>query len=132
MGPIIILGLLLNVLNVFVLRRTQSQSNAFFMLQFLAVSDIMYLIICLVYFPIRRLYVESVWGDEVYKRGDWQLETEILIVIDPMYHMLLIARNWMVVVITMERLLNIVAPLWARTAVTRFRLRSESVVRERV
>ena len=122
-GPIAVTGLFLNVLNIFALRRIKSHSNAFFMLRCMAVSDIMYLIVCLVYFPIRHVYLLVVSGDEVYKRNDWFLGTEILFVVDPLYHLFLIVRNWIVVVVTTERLLNIVAPLWAKTAITRFRLK---------
>ena len=123
MGPIIVLGLILNVLNIVVLRRAKSPSNAFFMLQFLAVSDMMYLIICLLYFPIRHLVIDFIKPDYIGKRFDPYLLPELLLVIDPMYYMTILARNWMVVVITIERLLNIVAPLWARTTITKFRLK---------
>ena len=121
-GPIILLGLFLNGLNIAILRGTKSQSNAFYMLQCLAVSDILYLTVCLLYFPVRHLYVLLVHGDDVYKRRDWHMGTELLFAVDPLYTVFLMTRNWTVVIVTMERLLNIVSPLWARKAITRLRL----------
>ena len=122
-GSITLIGLTLNVINILVLRHQPSSINSILLLQYLAVTDVMFLLVCFVYFPLRHLLTLIVYGDEIFKQNDWLHMSDLLAVIHPLFFITQNHRNWTVVLITMERFLSIAFPFWARGALTKPRLR---------
>lgn len=111
-GPICLLGLLLNCLNLIVLsKKTHFASHS--LLRVLAVSDIVFLLTCAVHFVFRHLYAYAILGDQVFRRGDREIIPLLYWYSIAPYQMALQNRNWTIVLISLERLISIRWPMWA-------------------
>jgi hypothetical protein len=114
--PVALLGIILNVINVVVLRQIQNAAHtSVFLLRLLAGCDLFFLTMCLVYFSVRHITSYIINRDEVFGLNDVQIGPKIFWATLPWYFIPLQTRNWLVVMITFERFLNIVFPLWARS-----------------
>jgi hypothetical protein len=118
--PTSIIGVILNAIILFVLRKVQKQTIATsaFLLRMLAGCDIFFLLCCLVFFFIRHIVVYVNHRTTIFTRGDNYIGGDIFYWSLPWYFSSLQARNSLIVLITLERFLHIVFPLWARTHCT--------------
>ena len=127
-GPIVITGMVFNVVNVWVLRHQGSKVNSVYLLQILAYADLAFLAISAVFFPIRHIYAYITQGEEVFRVSDLVIGIDIFYITIPLYFGLVCNRNWLIVLITMERLVSIAAPFWARAAITKRRLLAAAIL----
>ena len=127
-GTIALVGLAFNVINITLLRHQRSNINSILLLQYLAVTDILFLLVCFAYFPLRHLLTLIIYGDEIFKDDDWYQLPHILSVVHPLFYITQNFRNWTVVLITIDRFLSIAFPLWARSALTKQRLKVAFIV----
>jgi hypothetical protein len=120
LAPMALLGIILNIINLVVLRNMQNTSHtSVFLLRILAACDIFFLIICILFFFVRHMVVYYTSQIEIFARPDYLIGQEIFYATIPFYHISVQTRNWLVVLITFERFLNIVFPLWARRHCTK-------------
>ncbi|XP_064622325.1 uncharacterized protein LOC135484620 [Lineus longissimus] len=117
--PVVIVGIVLNLMNLVVLRRMQKSHQSVFLLRFLAACDFLFLVVCLVYFFIRPMTVYSTNRIEVFARGDGKIGKLLYNITIPFYRISLMARNWLIVLITFERFMHIAFPLWAKVHCTK-------------
>jgi hypothetical protein len=118
--PIAICGIVLNVINLAVFRHMQkTATTSVFLLRILAGCDLFFLTICLIYFGVRHMIVFFTNRIAVFALADYQIAPIIAYVTEPFYYSSLQARNWLIVVITFERFLNLVFPLWAKQHCTK-------------
>jgi hypothetical protein len=116
--PIAFIGIVLNILNLIVLRM-RSEATAVFLLRIIAGNDLCFLIVCVIYFSIRHMTVYMTKSEIVFSVGDLYIGPRIFYASLPVYFATLQTRNWLVVLITFERFLNIVFPLWSRAHLTK-------------
>ncbi|XP_064645707.1 FMRFamide receptor-like [Lineus longissimus] len=114
--PTSIIGIILNAIILMVLGRAQKKAIAtsVFLLRILAGCDIFFLLCCLVFFFIRHMVVYFEHRTTIFTRGDNYIGGDIFFWILPWYFSALQSRNSLIVLITLERFLNIVFPLLAR------------------
>lgn len=117
--PITIVGVIFNIITLFVLNSQKSNLNSIYLLKLLAISDMVFLIDCLFFYSIRHLSAYAWTGDEVFKRSDPKIGSPIFVAVVPIYFMAQQNRNWLVIIITVERFLNLMFPLWARATLTK-------------
>jgi hypothetical protein len=121
--PVAMLGIVLNVINLIVLRYMQKNATTtVFLLRMLAGCDLFFLIACIVYFFIRHMVVYFTNKIEVFALSDDKIASVITFLTEPFYYSSLQARNWLIVLVTFERFLNLVFPLWARGHCTKSKL----------
>ncbi|XP_064644666.1 sex peptide receptor-like [Lineus longissimus] len=126
--PVAMSGIVLNVINLIVLRHMQKKATtSVFLLRMLAGCDLFFLIICIVYFFVRPMFVYLRNSIEVFSLSDDKIASAISFLMEPFYYSSLQARNWMIVLVTFERFLNIVFPLWARGHCTKGNLGKAAV-----
>jgi hypothetical protein len=113
--PVTILGIVLNVINLIVLRRMKNMTQtSVLVLRMLTWCDLCFLISCFVFFSLRHMMVYFSNQIEVFARADNYIGEGMYWAPLPFYNVTLQTRNWLVVLVTFERCLNIVFPLWAR------------------
>ncbi|XP_064645919.1 FMRFamide receptor-like [Lineus longissimus] len=114
--PTSIMGIVLNAIILIVLGKQQKNAVAtsVFLLRILAGCDIFFLLCCLVFFFIRHMVVYFEHRTAIFTRGDNYIGGDIFYWSIPWYFAALQSRNGLIVLITLERFLNIVFPLWAR------------------
>jgi hypothetical protein len=113
--PVVVIGMVLNILNLIVMRNMQNVAKtSIFLLRVLAVCDLVFLTICFVYFFIRHMIVYFTNRIELFARPDNRIGSLLSFATTPLYYASLMTRNWLIVLITAERFVNIVFPLWAR------------------
>ena len=127
-GSTCLIGLVLNSINLMVLGRQKMELKSHLMLRVLAVSDMVFLVTCLVHFVLRHLVALSIYGTALWRRRDRELMPLWYWYSLPPYFMALQNRNWIIVLVTTERLLAILAPFWSRVSVTRSRIYKVVVV----
>jgi hypothetical protein len=113
--PVAVLGAILNIINLIVLRMHKTSLTSVFLLRILAGCDLFFLVTSLVFFTLRHAVVYITNRKVIFGRRDTFIGVEIFYATIPIYFCSLQARNWLVVLLTVERFLNIVFPLWAKT-----------------
>ncbi|XP_074641414.1 FMRFamide receptor-like [Tubulanus polymorphus] len=118
-GPVAITGVILNVINIIALNRQRMAAAAVFMLEFLALLDIGVLITGFIYFVLRYMYGNRGVSKHGFYYSGWGFNLSLALKIDPLYNALLQTRNWCLVLISVDRLIVILAPLKAKIWSTR-------------
>jgi hypothetical protein len=118
--PISLIGVVFNMVNLVVLGNMHKTSHtSVFLLRILAACDLFFLATCLIYFFVRPIVVFINTRIEVFARRDSFIGSEMTYASTPFYFSALQTRNWLIVLITFERFLNIVFPLWTRAKCTK-------------
>lgn len=119
-GPISVIGIVFNFISIIVFYRQKNDSNPAFLVKCLAVSDLIFLFFCLCYFPIRHVRSYAIHGDkEVFRRWDPDIGRFMFYGTIPFYFMSQQNRNWLIVIMTVERCVSVFSPLWARGNITK-------------
>lgn len=120
--PIIITGIILNILTLLVIPRLKNKVIALVLIQALAWADLLYLGVNFGYLSIRYIVEYIIKGDWIFKVNGTRVNPLLFYILLPLRNASLIIRNYMVILITLDRLVCILAPFWYRANVTKSRL----------
>ncbi|XP_074659553.1 uncharacterized protein LOC141912233 [Tubulanus polymorphus] len=109
--PICALGFLMNALSFAVLRRHRSRSNALYLLRLLAVVDNCFLAVSVSLVNARRFYAYYQHAAEFFYLPDAFIGPRFIVYLAPPHLILRMFRNWLIVLISVDRALHVVAPL---------------------
>ncbi|XP_074654543.1 uncharacterized protein LOC141908401 [Tubulanus polymorphus] len=122
--PFIITGFAFNSLVIVVFSRLKYGHRSAFLLTILAVTDNLFLIIQFILEPLRYFILASKVGSAAMGRyTPWNVEGNIYIGSVIFYKAFLLLRNWLTVLIQVERLITILKPLKAGIILTKLRLK---------
>ncbi|XP_074654751.1 uncharacterized protein LOC141908553 [Tubulanus polymorphus] len=122
--PFIIVGFVSNSLTLVVFVRLKYDHRSAFLLSTLAITDNLFLIIQFILEPLRYFLLHSRVGTEGMARYfPWNVEPRIYIGSVIFYKAFLLMRNWLTVLIQVERLITILMPLTAGLILTKTRLK---------
>jgi hypothetical protein len=118
--PTSFVGLFLNSLCLVVFNRMKSQMTYIYLLKGLALSDISFLFVCVLYFTVRHLLALVEQGTrDIYGRWDPDIGPLIFYATDPWYYVAQHVRNWLVILINIDRYIHLVFPMWAHQHCTK-------------
>ncbi|XP_074658671.1 putative G-protein coupled receptor F59B2.13 [Tubulanus polymorphus] len=126
-GFMSVVGLALNVLTVVVLGRLRRAHRSVYALWLLAMVDAGFLVTVLLSGPVLYVTFRIVYGRYVFNRNPYQIFPGAFRVLVVPKTTLVAVRNWMTVLVQLERLFIIVYPLKAPIVLTSRRLMLSSV-----
>ncbi|XP_064622656.1 P2Y purinoceptor 12-like [Lineus longissimus] len=113
-SPTNVVGLCLNSLCMVIFHRMKSKMTYIYLLKALALSDISYILVCFMYFTVRHLLALVEQGSkEVYGRWDPDIGPVLFYATGPLYYVTQHIRNWLTVLISIDRFIHLVFPMWA-------------------
>ncbi|XP_074655682.1 uncharacterized protein LOC141909195 [Tubulanus polymorphus] len=113
-GPITLFGICLNIATIVAFRKLRN--SVYYAVEMVAMFDLLFSVAAFTIYPLRSIYIHIVLGDLVFRINDWHFGQEIITVILPFFNVFQMARNWSVVVVSLERLLVVLFPLKIKTA----------------
>ncbi|XP_074657293.1 FMRFamide receptor-like [Tubulanus polymorphus] len=109
--PVCAVGFAMNALSFVVLRRHRSRSNALHLLRLLAVVDNCFLAVSVSLVNARRFYAYFKHASEFFYLPDAFVGPRFIVYLAPPHLILRMFRNWLIVLISVDRAMHVVAPL---------------------
>ncbi|XP_074657397.1 uncharacterized protein LOC141910605 [Tubulanus polymorphus] len=138
---ITLIGIVLNIFNIIILRNQPLISVSIQLLIYLAYTDIAFLISRGIREPLRYWVGWVIEGDFVFRQKvrlypryrDYPeeiiyLRPDIYLSIDFLRYATHVSRNWLTVLISVERFLSLAFPFYARTKITKLRILYANIV----
>ncbi|XP_074658328.1 FMRFamide receptor-like [Tubulanus polymorphus] len=120
--PICLTGFVLNAISFVILRKHSSRSNSFHLLQILAVVDNCFLLVSVSLVNVRRFFSYLTYGRRFFYLSDAFIGPRFLVYLAPPHLIMRMIRNWLIVLISLDRVIHIVFPLKSIVLCTKFKL----------
>ncbi|XP_074658296.1 FMRFamide receptor-like [Tubulanus polymorphus] len=120
--PICLTGFVLNAISFVILRRHNSRSNSFHLLQILAVVDNCFLLVSVSLVNVRRFFSYLTYGWMFFYLSDAFIGPRFLVYLAPPHLTMRMIRNWLIVLMSLDRAIHIVFPLKSIVVCTKFKL----------
>ncbi|XP_074653675.1 FMRFamide receptor-like [Tubulanus polymorphus] len=120
--PICLTGFALNAISFVILRKHNSRSNSFHLLQILAVVDNCFLLVSVSLVNARRFFAYLTYGWQFFYLSDAFIGPRFLVYLAPPHLTMRMIRNWLIVLMSLDRAIHIVFPLKSIVLCTKFKL----------
>ncbi|XP_074660430.1 FMRFamide receptor-like [Tubulanus polymorphus] len=122
--PISIVGIILNTFSIFIIRRQSSDHISLYLLRCLALADILFLIFNTIQEPLRFVVSWFTQGTHMFwiPYLSWGVRPWIYKTAWIPRYSAQVTRNWITVLLVLERCVSLTFPFFARSHITKYRI----------